>query len=58
MADVSAFISSVGFPIFVAVFMLYKSSKDTATLTETVNELRVAIIELSTLFKNVGGGDE
>lgn len=58
MGEISSFISSVGFPIFVAVFMLYKSSKDTATLTETVNELRVAITELSTLFKNVGGDNE
>lgn len=46
------FISTIGFPIFVAVFVLYKSSKDTQTLADTVNELKIAITELTTLIKN------
>lgn len=50
VSSVSSFISSVGFPIFVAVWMLYKSTKDTEQMTETINELKVAITELSTLL--------
>lgn len=46
------FISTIGFPIFVACFVLYKSSKDTETLADTVNELKVAITELTALIKN------
>lgn len=49
---ISQFISGVGFPIFVAVWMLYKSSKDTASLNETVASLKNAITELTTLIKH------
>lgn len=47
MGDVTNIISSLGFPIFVAVWMLYKGSKDSESLKETVNELRIAITELT-----------
>lgn len=46
------FISTVGFPIFVAVYMLYRSSEDSKTLNETVNNLTVAVTELTTLIRN------
>lgn len=51
-------ISSVGFPIFVAVWMLYKSSKDSEALKDTVNELRNAITELTTLIQKEGEKDD
>lgn len=49
---VQGFISSVGFPIFVAVWMLYKSSKDSDKMSEGIQELKNAIIELTTLIKS------
>lgn len=52
MSTVSQIISSLGFPIFVAVFMLYKSSKDSEEMRATINDLRVAITELTTLIKS------
>lgn len=44
-------ISQLGFPIFVAVWMLFKGEKDSEMLKEAVNELKVAIVELSTYIK-------
>lgn len=49
---VQGFISSVGFPIFVAVWMLYKSSKDSDRMSESLQELKNAITELTTLMKS------
>ena len=59
MNDISQFISNLGFPIFVAVWMLYKSSKDNERMTETINELKNAINLLTAEFKhhNVNGSD-
>lgn len=51
------FISSVGFPIFVAVWMLYKSSKDSDKMSESLQELKNAITELTALMKNEKGDD-
>lgn len=60
MNEISQFISSLGFPIFVAVWMLYKSSKDNERMNETINELKNAINLLTAEFKHhdVNGGDE
>ena len=60
MNEISQFISSLGFPIFVAVWMLYKTSKDNERMNETINELKNAINLLTAEFKhhNVNGGDE
>ena len=59
MNDVSQFIANLGFPIFVAVWMLYKSSKDNERMTETINELKTAINLLTAEFKhhNIKGED-
>lgn len=59
MNDVSQFIANLGFPIFVAVWMLYKSSKDNERMMETINELKNAITLLTSEFKhhNVNGDD-
>lgn len=43
IADFGNLISSVGFPIFVAVWMLYKTSSDSEKMNETINELKNAI---------------
>lgn len=51
MTELSEFITTVGFPIFVAVYMLWKTSEDSATLNETVNKLTIAVTELTTLIK-------
>ena len=60
MNDIMQFISSLGFPIFVAVWMLYKSSKDNEKMTETINDLKNAITLLTAEFKHhdVNGGDK
>ena len=36
-------IGNLGFPIFVAVWMLYKSSKDSEDMRGAINELKDAI---------------
>lgn len=51
-------ISSVGFPIFVAVWMLYKTSKDSEEMKDTIGDLRNAITELTTLLnRSIGDKD-
>lgn len=44
-------ISSVGFPIFVAVWMLYKTSKDSESLKDTIATLNNSITELTIYIK-------
>lgn len=44
-------ISQLGFPIFVAMYMLIKASKDSEKTNETISQLTVAITELTTLIK-------
>lgn len=56
MQVVNNLISSVGFPIFVAVWMLYKSSKDSEEMKDTINELKNAITEMTTLLKRSDEG--
>ena len=59
MNEISQFISTLGFPVFVAVWMLYKSSKDNERMNETINELKNAINLLTAEFKHhgVNGGE-
>ena len=47
MADLSTIISQLGFPIFVAVWMLYKTSKDSEEMRESINDLKTAITLLT-----------
>ena len=58
MNDISQFIANLGFPVFVAVWMLYKSSKDNERMTETINELKNAITLLTAEFKHHNGDDK
>lgn len=57
MNDISQFIANLGFPVFVAVWMLYKSSKDNEKMTDTINELKNAITLLTAEFKHNNTND-
>ena len=60
MNEIYQFISTLGFPIFVACWMLYKSSKDNEKMTETINDLKNAINLLTAEFKHhdIDGGND
>lgn len=47
MQELATIISQLGFPIFVAVWMLYKTSKDSEEMRESINELKNAITLLT-----------
>lgn len=47
MQEIISMIGNLGFPIFVAVWMLYKSSKDSEDMREAINELKEAITVLT-----------
>lgn len=47
LSAVSQIISTVGFPIFVAVWMLYKSSEDSKQTRQALNDLTIAVTKLS-----------
>lgn len=44
--SISSFVNQVGFPMFVAVYMLLKSSAETRELTKAVQSLEKAISNL------------
>lgn len=52
MNDITTIIANLGFPIFVAVWMLYKSSKDNEQMTSTINDLKNAITILTSEIKH------
>lgn len=58
MNDVASFISGVGFPVFVAVWMLYKTSKDSESMKEAINELKIAITELVSKIDSIRRDDD
>lgn len=47
MQDFTTIISQLGFPIFVAVWMLYKTSKDSEEMRGSINDLKSAITLLT-----------
>lgn len=54
---VSQLIGQLGFPIFVAVFMLVKQSKDTENMSKILTELQSAITSLtSKIDRDKDGG--
>lgn len=57
MNEIAQFISQIGFPIFVAVWMLYKSSKDSEAMKDSINELKDAINLLTNEFKHHDGNE-
>ena len=58
MNDITTIIANLGFPIFVAVWMLYKSSKDNEQMTSTINDLKNAITILTSEIKHHNKEDE
>lgn len=58
MNDITTIIANLGFPIFVAIWMLYKSSKDNERMTETINDLKNAITILTSEIKHYNKEDE
>lgn len=55
MSEIASFISQIGFPIFVAVWMLYKTSKDSEAIKESINKLESAITLLTSEIKHHNG---
>lgn len=56
MSEIAQIISQLGFPIFVAVWMLYKTSKDSEALKDTIADLKNSIAVLTTLIQDKDGG--
>ena len=53
IADISGVIANLGFPIFVAVWLLWKSHKDTQIIQDSINKLENAILELNTYVRTL-----
>lgn len=47
MSEIANLISQVGFPIFVAIWMLYKTSKDSEEILSAITDLKIAITTLT-----------
>lgn len=54
MTEITQIIGNLGFPIFVAVWMLYKSSSDSADMRSAISELKEAIVILTDKLDNDG----
>ena len=52
MSEITQIIGNLGFPIFVAVWMLYKSSNDSADMRSAISELKQAIVVLTEKLDN------
>lgn len=52
MTEITQIIGNLGFPIFVAVWMLYKSSSDSADMRGAISELKEAIVVLTDKLDN------
>lgn len=52
MTGITQIIANLGFPIFVAVWMLYKSSNDSADMRTAISELKEAIMVLTEKLDN------
>lgn len=58
IGELQSLISSVGFPIFVAVWMLKKTSKDSESLKDTISTLNNSITELTAYIKKGEQSDD
>lgn len=58
VSDVSSMIANLGFPIFVAVWLLWKSHKDTQIIQDSIDKLENAIIELNTYIRTLNNRDK
>lgn len=52
MTEITQIIGNLGFPIFVAVWMLYKSSSDSADMRSAISQLKEAIVVLTEKLDN------
>ena len=52
MAEITQVIGNLGFPIFVAVGLLYKSSTDSSDMRSAISELKEAIVVLTEKLDN------
>lgn len=52
MTEITQIIGNLGFPIFVAIWMLYKSSNDSADMRSAISELKEAIVVLTEKLDN------
>ena len=52
MTEITQIIGNLGFPIFVAVWMLYKSSSDSADMRSAISGLKEAIVILTDKLNN------
>lgn len=57
MQTVVSFINSVGFPIFVAIYMLVTASKQNQQTIEALNELKIAVNKLTDKLEENGKHD-
>lgn len=53
LSEISGVIANLGFPIFVAVWLLWKSHKDTQVIQDSINKLENAILELNTYIRTL-----
>lgn len=58
MSAISQLISTVGFPIFVAVWMLYKSSEDSKQTRQALDDLTIAVTKLSDKIDRGGTNEQ
>lgn len=54
MSEITQIIANLGFPIFVAVWMLHKSSSESENMRSAISELKEAIVILTEKLKNDG----
>ena len=54
MQAVTQLVGQLGFPIFVAVFMLIKQSKDTEQMTQILTKLQATIESLASKIEDKG----
>ena len=54
MTEITQITGNLGFPIFVAVWILYKSSSDSADMRSAISELKEAIVVLTEKLHNDG----
>lgn len=52
--DLAGLIGSLGFPIVVTWFLLTKGTLIVANITTAINEMRLAIVEMSATVKSLG----
>jgi hypothetical protein len=52
--QISQFIGQVGFPVFVAAYMLMKQNKDTENMSKILTQLQGAIDHLATKLEDKG----